>query len=57
MDGNKCLQASHAPEAEMSAPFERMMRWMDRDGDGKISPNDMHGGRIGEGRGRMMHPE
>ena len=30
---------------EMTAPFAMMIRWMDRNGDGALSPDDMRGGR------------
>ncbi|MGM0586456.1 MAG: hypothetical protein ACQEUZ_17555 [Pseudomonadota bacterium] len=37
-------------ESEMAAPFERMMRFMDRDGDGAIGPSDMRRRHDDEGR-------
>ncbi len=38
---------------EMSMPFGRMIRWMDRNGDGQLSPDDMHGRSQGHNM-RMM---
>jgi len=37
-------------EAEMAAPFNRMLRYMDSDGDGALGPSDRCG-RMGQGRG------
>lgn len=44
-------------EDEMTAPFQRMMRWMDHNGDGKVSPDDMREHMGGRGMGRGMHRE
>lgn len=45
---------------EMQAPFARMARWMDVDGDGTFAPGDrrgMMGGRgMGQGPGTMQRP-
>ena len=38
---------------EMTAPFGRMMQWMDRNGDGQLSPDDMHSRVQGHGMGMM----
>ena len=38
---------------EMTGPFARMIRWMDRNGDGQISPDDMHHRGQGHGMGMM----
>lgn len=47
---------------EMTAPFDRMLRMMDRNGDGKIGPDDMHRGMDSgddegrsEGEGKRRH--
>lgn len=39
-------------EAEMAAPFSRMLRMMDSDGDGAIGPEDMRHRRAGMRPGR-----
>lgn len=38
---------------EMTTPFARMMQWMDRNGDGQLGPDDMHGRGQGHGMGMM----
>lgn len=53
-------------EAEMAGPFNRMLRYMDSDGDGAIGPSDMRrwmgqglgmGPMMGRGMGPMMQDD